>query len=469
MTLTQDRRAELLAGCPLFRGIDQAGPGRPRRASRRAVDFPAGHVIARQGEIGTGFFVVIDGWSAWCATARWSPGSAPGEFFGELSVLDRMPRNASVIAEAPTSCLALASWDFEQVLLEQPALTLSVLRGVATACATPPSRRGTEAGRVATGTLTFLFSDIEGSTRLLDALGQRRATRPSSSARRRSCGARSRATAGARRAPRATRSSWSSTAPARPLRGGDRGPARARRRGLAGRRRGPRADGPARRRGDGLGGGARRHRHQPGGAHRGRRARRPDRGVRGGALAGRRRTSGPEISLRGLGNHRLKDLREPQPLSQVVADGLRARVPAAPLARRPAEQPADAAHLVRRPRAGARPRPGALLAAEPARDAHRPRRHRQDAALAPGRGERRRRVPGRHLLRAPSRPSATRRSCRRASPPRSASPSRRGGPRPRSWCEWLERQARPARPRQLRAGRWRRARSSPTCCATRPA
>jgi CRP/FNR family cyclic AMP-dependent transcriptional regulator len=55
----------------------------------------------------------------------------PGEFFGELSVLDRMPRNATVAAETPTSCLALASWDFEKILLEQPALTVSILRGVA--------------------------------------------------------------------------------------------------------------------------------------------------------------------------------------------------------------------------------------------------------------------------------------------------------------------------------------------------
>ena len=43
-----------------------------------------------------------------------------------------MPRNATVAAEVPTSCLALASWDFEAVLLEQPALTLAILRGVAT-------------------------------------------------------------------------------------------------------------------------------------------------------------------------------------------------------------------------------------------------------------------------------------------------------------------------------------------------
>ena len=130
MTLTHDRRTELLAGCPLFKGIDQAGlSGLADLAT--AVDFPAGHVIARQGEIGTGFFVVVDGMVRVVRDGAIVARLGPGEFFGELSVLDRMPRNASVLAETPTSCLALASWDFEKVLLDEPALTLSILRGVA--------------------------------------------------------------------------------------------------------------------------------------------------------------------------------------------------------------------------------------------------------------------------------------------------------------------------------------------------
>ena len=130
MTLTQERRTDLLAGCPLFKGIDRAGlVGLADKAT--AVDFPTGHVIARQGEIGTGFFVVIDGSVRVVRDGNVVAHLGPGEFFGELSVLDRMPRNASVIADASTRCLAIASWDFERVLLDQPALTLSILRGVA--------------------------------------------------------------------------------------------------------------------------------------------------------------------------------------------------------------------------------------------------------------------------------------------------------------------------------------------------
>lgn len=130
MTLSHDRRTELLAGCPLFRGVTPEALARLADMST-AVDFPAGHVIARQGEIGTGFFVVVSGGVRVVRDGAIVARLGPGEFFGELSVLDRMPRNATVAADMPTTCLALASWDFERVLLEQPALTLSILRGVA--------------------------------------------------------------------------------------------------------------------------------------------------------------------------------------------------------------------------------------------------------------------------------------------------------------------------------------------------
>ena len=131
MTLSLDRRSELLAGCQLFHGIDADGL-EALAGKATQVDFPAGHVIARQGEIGTGFFVVIDGRVRVVRDGELVATLGPGEFFGELSVLDRMPRNAMVTAEVATTCLALASWDFEAVMLDQPKLTLAILRGVAT-------------------------------------------------------------------------------------------------------------------------------------------------------------------------------------------------------------------------------------------------------------------------------------------------------------------------------------------------
>ncbi len=130
MTLTQDRRTALIGGCPLFRGIDAAGLGAIAGAAIE-VDFPAERVIARQGEIGTGFFVVVDGMVRVIRDGAVVARLGPGEFFGELSVLDGGPRVAQVTAEVPTRCLALASWDFERVLREEPGIALAVLRVVA--------------------------------------------------------------------------------------------------------------------------------------------------------------------------------------------------------------------------------------------------------------------------------------------------------------------------------------------------
>ena len=130
MTLTRDRRTELLAGCDLFRGLaaDQLAAV---AETATEVEFPAGRVIARQGEIGTGFFIVVDGEVRVIRDGALLAKLGPGEFFGELSVLDGLPRIAQVVAELPTRCLAIASWDFERVLLDHPALTLSILRELA--------------------------------------------------------------------------------------------------------------------------------------------------------------------------------------------------------------------------------------------------------------------------------------------------------------------------------------------------
>jgi CRP-like cAMP-binding protein len=88
-------------------------------------------VIARQGEIGTGFFVIVTGAARVVRDGVSIATIGPGDFFGELSVLDGRPRTAQVVAEGPTTCLALASWDFEAVLLDQPGVTLAILRGLA--------------------------------------------------------------------------------------------------------------------------------------------------------------------------------------------------------------------------------------------------------------------------------------------------------------------------------------------------
>ena len=130
MTLTRDRRTELLAAAPLLAGVDPAGL---ERIAERAVEvtFTDGHVIARQGEVGTGFFMIAAGGARVVRDGKTIATLGPGDFFGELSVLDGLPRTAQVLAQGETTCLALATWDLEAIVNEQPSVGLALLRGLA--------------------------------------------------------------------------------------------------------------------------------------------------------------------------------------------------------------------------------------------------------------------------------------------------------------------------------------------------
>lgn len=130
MTLSRDERSALLAATPLFAGIDASGL---ERIGDRVVEvgFASDQVIVRQGEVGTGFFLVATGGVRVIRDGQTLATLGPGAFFGELSVLDGRPRTAQVIATMPTLCLALASWEFEAVVNDQPSVALAVMRGLA--------------------------------------------------------------------------------------------------------------------------------------------------------------------------------------------------------------------------------------------------------------------------------------------------------------------------------------------------
>jgi len=130
MPLAASHREALIGACTLFRSLDETSLATVAEAAVE-VEFPAERVIAREGEIGTGLFIVADGAVRVVRNGQVIARMGPGEFFGELSVLDGAPRNASVIADVPTTCLALATWYAERVLREQPGVALAVLRVLA--------------------------------------------------------------------------------------------------------------------------------------------------------------------------------------------------------------------------------------------------------------------------------------------------------------------------------------------------
>jgi CRP-like cAMP-binding protein len=130
MTLTSERRTQLLGTVGLFSGL---GPDELAAIAKRSVevDFEADRTIVRQGEVGTGFFLIATGLARVVRDGETIAELGPGDFFGELSLLDGEPRIAAVVSQTPATCLAIASWDFEALLEERPRLAIVILKGVA--------------------------------------------------------------------------------------------------------------------------------------------------------------------------------------------------------------------------------------------------------------------------------------------------------------------------------------------------
>ena len=128
--LTQEERISLLREVGLFQEVGDDGLSAVA-AKATEIGFETGRTIVRQGEVGTGFFLIASGTARVVRDGRTLAELGPGQFFGELSLLDQQPRIAQVIAETPVDCLALASWDFEAILASQPGIALAILRGVA--------------------------------------------------------------------------------------------------------------------------------------------------------------------------------------------------------------------------------------------------------------------------------------------------------------------------------------------------
>ena len=129
MPLSTDDKAAALARVPLFAGISDESMSALADATGEQ-DFEPGQFIVRQGQVGTGLYVIVAGSVKVLRGSDELATLGPGEFFGELSVIDQEPRNASVQAAQPTVVLALASWDLLGLLEKDQALALNLIRGL---------------------------------------------------------------------------------------------------------------------------------------------------------------------------------------------------------------------------------------------------------------------------------------------------------------------------------------------------
>lgn len=122
--------ADTLSQVPIFSGCSNRELQTIARAVKE-VHHKAGTTIAREGDAGVGLFVITDGEARVTIGGKTKARLGPGDFFGEIALLDGGPRTASVIAESPLVVLGLTEWVFRGLLQEHPAIALKTLQSLA--------------------------------------------------------------------------------------------------------------------------------------------------------------------------------------------------------------------------------------------------------------------------------------------------------------------------------------------------
>jgi CRP/FNR family cyclic AMP-dependent transcriptional regulator len=121
---------EFVRAVPLFSGL------LPSELDRIALVMhpqavSAGDVLCAEGEVGHDFFVIADGEAVVERSGRVVAKLGAGDYFGELALLDRGPRSATVRAATDLNLYVLHEQSFVTVLTELPALAQKLLAALA--------------------------------------------------------------------------------------------------------------------------------------------------------------------------------------------------------------------------------------------------------------------------------------------------------------------------------------------------
>ena len=126
----KDSKLDQLSNVRLFSACNKKELGLIGRASDE-VEVPAGRVLCEQGKPGFEFYLILDGEATVKRNGKKIASLHPGQYFGELALLDRGPRNATVEASKDSTLLVLGQREFSGLLDEVPGLAHKLLTSMA--------------------------------------------------------------------------------------------------------------------------------------------------------------------------------------------------------------------------------------------------------------------------------------------------------------------------------------------------
>ncbi len=123
-----DDRLEQLRSVPLFAGLKDREL-KDILGRTREVEHTGGEIL-EEGAKGVGFHLILEGSAAVLQHGQVRRTLGPGDYFGEISMIDGKPRSATVRPEGPVRTLSLAAWNFEPLLEKHPKLAHELLLGL---------------------------------------------------------------------------------------------------------------------------------------------------------------------------------------------------------------------------------------------------------------------------------------------------------------------------------------------------
>ena len=129
--LRRNEKVDLLKRVPLFADCSR---GELEQIAQIAdeIDLAEGKELTRLGESGREFFVLLEGEADVTQDGRdRSTSSAPGDFFGEIALVEDTPRTATVTATTPVRVLVITDRSFKRLLEKQPEIQRKVLVALA--------------------------------------------------------------------------------------------------------------------------------------------------------------------------------------------------------------------------------------------------------------------------------------------------------------------------------------------------
>lgn len=124
------KHLEHLRAVPMFQTCSDKELGQISKLAEE-LSFDAGEVVMKEGAIGHEFYVIASGTAVVSRDGVAMATLGPGDFFGELALLDPGPRNATVTMQSGGTVLEITQRPFWQLLEDVPAIARKLLQGMA--------------------------------------------------------------------------------------------------------------------------------------------------------------------------------------------------------------------------------------------------------------------------------------------------------------------------------------------------